>query len=227
MSAASLSRAHSWRAPQDSVWSTTRSISTRTKRSTKPGRCASSHCFSTGRNCARTTSSMLGPLRAMALDRFAATVCSRVLTEAAAAAAAAGARSERSRSTGGPASWARRSSARKLISGVGDDGWSGRRLLPAVCQPLRLVSSRMVTDQVMAQVLSGRFAFGATIAVLDKDVSLGLAEAAALDVPMWGLEQAARLWRFAASQGHGGEDLTSLARIIEGWAGAAIRSRDS
>ena len=83
----------------------------------------------------------------------------------------------------------------------------------------------MVTDQVMGQVLSGRFAFGATIAVLDKDVTLGLAEAAALDVPMWGLEQAARLWRFAASQGHGGEDLTTLARIIEGWAEAEIRGR--
>jgi 3-hydroxyisobutyrate dehydrogenase len=60
---------------------------------------------------------------------------------------------------------------------------------------------------------------------VDKDVTLGLAEAAALDVPMWGLEQAARVWRFAASQGAGGEDITALARIMERWAGAELRSR--
>ena len=71
---------------------------------------------------------------------------------------------------------------------------------------------------------SRRFAFGATIAVVDKDVMLGLAEAAALDVPMWGLEQAARVWRFAASQGAGGDDISELARVMERWAGAEIRS---
>jgi 3-hydroxyisobutyrate dehydrogenase len=83
----------------------------------------------------------------------------------------------------------------------------------------------MVTEQVVAEVLSRRFSFGATISVVDKDVTLGLAEAAALDVPMWGLEQAARVWRFAASQGAGGEDITALARIMERWAGAELRSR--
>ena len=30
------------------------------------------------------------------------------------------------------------------------------------------------------------------------------------DVPMWGIEQAARLWRFAASQGKGGADLAEF-----------------
>jgi 3-hydroxyisobutyrate dehydrogenase len=83
----------------------------------------------------------------------------------------------------------------------------------------------MVTEQVVAEVLSRRFSFGAAISVVDKDVTLGLAEAAALDVPMWGLEQAARVWRFAASQGAGGEDITALARIMERWAGAELRSR--
>ena len=84
----------------------------------------------------------------------------------------------------------------------------------------------MVSEHIMAQVLSRRFAFGATIAVVDKDVSLGLAEAAALDVPMWGLEQAARVWRFAASQGAGADDISELARVMERWAGAEIRSAD-
>jgi 3-hydroxyisobutyrate dehydrogenase-like beta-hydroxyacid dehydrogenase len=81
----------------------------------------------------------------------------------------------------------------------------------------------MATERVLEEVLSGRFAFGAALSVLDKDVRLGLAEAAALDVPMWTLEQAARVWRFAATQGAGAEDLTSIARFMEGWARAEIR----
>ncbi|MDO9711374.1 NAD(P)-dependent oxidoreductase [Paracraurococcus lichenis] len=81
------------------------------------------------------------------------------------------------------------------------------------------------SEALMPKVLSGAFGFGATIAVVDKDVSLGLEEAKAQDVPMWGIEQAARLWRFAASQGKGGDDIAELVRIMEGWAGAEIRSR--
>jgi 3-hydroxyisobutyrate dehydrogenase len=80
-------------------------------------------------------------------------------------------------------------------------------------------------DAIMPRVLSGAFGFGATIDVVDKDVALGLEEARSLGVPMWGIEQAARLWRFAASQGAGGDDISELVRIMEGWAGAEIRSR--
>ena len=83
----------------------------------------------------------------------------------------------------------------------------------------------VATERVLEEVLSGRFAFGAALSVLDKDVTLGLAEAAALDVPMWALEQAARVWRFAATQGAGADDLTTIARFMERWAGAEIRRR--
>lgn len=82
----------------------------------------------------------------------------------------------------------------------------------------------MVTEQVMQQVLSGRFAFGAALSILDKDMTHGLEEAAALGVPMWVLEQAARLWRFAATQGDPKADITTLAKLLEGWGGAPIRS---
>jgi 3-hydroxyisobutyrate dehydrogenase len=81
----------------------------------------------------------------------------------------------------------------------------------------------MATERVLEEVLSGRFAFGAALSVLDKDVRLGLVEAAALNVPMWTLEQAARIWRFAATQGAGAEDLTVIASFIEGRARAEIR----
>jgi 3-hydroxyisobutyrate dehydrogenase len=85
----------------------------------------------------------------------------------------------------------------------------------------------MATERVLEEVLSGRFSFGAALSVLDKDVRLGLAEATALDVPMWTLEQAARVWRFAAIQGAGAEDLTVVARFMEDWVRAKIRRPDA
>lgn len=81
------------------------------------------------------------------------------------------------------------------------------------------------SEVILPKVLSGEFGFGAAIAVVDKDVQLGLEAAKSLDVPMWAIEQAARVWRFAAGQGKGGEDIAELARMMEGWAGAEIRSR--
>jgi 3-hydroxyisobutyrate dehydrogenase len=82
-----------------------------------------------------------------------------------------------------------------------------------------------VSEQVMQCILSRRFGYGATIDVLDKDVSLGLEEAKRLNVPMWGLEQTSRLWRFAASQGAGSRDMSELATFMEAWAGAEICGR--
>lgn len=82
-----------------------------------------------------------------------------------------------------------------------------------------------VSEQVMQCILSRRFGYGATIDVLDKDVSLGLEEAKRLNVPMWGLEQTSRLWRFAASQGAGSRDMSELATFMEAWVGAEICGR--
>jgi 3-hydroxyisobutyrate dehydrogenase-like beta-hydroxyacid dehydrogenase len=83
----------------------------------------------------------------------------------------------------------------------------------------------LVTEQMMEQVVSGRFAFGGALALLDKDARLGLAEATALNVPMWTLEQAARVWRFAMTQGHGDQDVTAIARVMESWAGVEVRRK--
>ena len=81
-----------------------------------------------------------------------------------------------------------------------------------------------VGDGFMPKVLSGSFDFGAAISIVDKDVMLGLDEAKALGVPMWAVEQAARVWRFAASQGMAGEDVSRLASLLEGWGGTPIRA---
>jgi 3-hydroxyisobutyrate dehydrogenase len=82
-----------------------------------------------------------------------------------------------------------------------------------------------VSSDMLPAVLSGRFGFGAAISVIDKDVTLGLEEARAQGVPMWVIEQAARVWRFAATQGMAQADISEVAKLMEGWAGAEIRSR--
>lgn len=66
----------------------------------------------------------------------------------------------------------------------------------------------MVTEQIMERVLNGKFAFGG-----------------GLNMPMWAIEQAARVWRFAMTQGGGAEDVTAIARVMESWAGVEIRRR--
>jgi 3-hydroxyisobutyrate dehydrogenase-like beta-hydroxyacid dehydrogenase len=83
----------------------------------------------------------------------------------------------------------------------------------------------MVSAEIVPRsVLTGTFDFGASVAIMEKDVSLGLAEASRLSVPMWTLEQSARLWRFAMTQGRTAEDLTALIQVMEGWAGVSVRS---
>lgn len=89
--------------------------------------------------------------------------------------------------------------------------------------------SWVTTDIVPRAVLPGTFDFGAATSILAKDVSLGIAEAQALSVPMWALEQSARLWQFAVAQGHANDDMTRLLTMIASWAGvpeAELVSRD-
>jgi len=80
------------------------------------------------------------------------------------------------------------------------------------------------TDMLPRSVLTGSFDFGAAISIMEKDVSLGLDEAARLSVPMWTLEQSARLWRFAMTQGRAADDITALIKVMEEWAGVTVRS---
>ena len=82
-----------------------------------------------------------------------------------------------------------------------------------------------VTENYIPQsVLPGSFDYGARLAIMYKDVLLGLREAEDLGVPMWAQETVGQLWRFAMTQGRGEDDFTSLIRMMEGWAGAEVRS---
>ena len=80
-------------------------------------------------------------------------------------------------------------------------------------------------DKVPKAVLPGTFDYGAKLSTMAKDVALGLKEAEVLGVPMWVHETVGQLWRFGMTQGLGETDLTSLIRILEGWAGVEVRSR--
>jgi hypothetical protein len=42
---------------------------------------------------------------------------------------------------------------------------------------------------------------------------------------MWVHETVGTLWRFGEQQGLGQADLTSLIKVLEGWAGVEVRSR--
>jgi 3-hydroxyisobutyrate dehydrogenase len=74
-------------------------------------------------------------------------------------------------------------------------------------------------------VLTGSFNHGASLETMLKDVTLGLAEAEALGVPMLVHQQQGTLWRLAQQQGLGGQDFTALIKLLEGWAGVEVRSR--
>ena len=80
-------------------------------------------------------------------------------------------------------------------------------------------SSRVTTDIIPRNVLPGSFDFGAATSIVAKDVALGVAEAQALGVPMWTLEQTARLWQFAVALGHGTSDITTMLPLLAEWAG--------
>jgi 3-hydroxyisobutyrate dehydrogenase len=79
--------------------------------------------------------------------------------------------------------------------------------------------------KIPKSVLPGSFDYGASLTTMLKDVDLGLAEATALGVPMLVHQQVGTLWRLAEQQGLGPQDFTALIKMMEGWAGAEVRSR--
>lgn len=81
------------------------------------------------------------------------------------------------------------------------------------------------TDKIPKAILPRTFDYGASIRTIHKDVSLGLKEAEALQVPMWMGQAMRQLWEFAITQGGADLDFTSLIRYMEAWAGAEVRGR--
>jgi 3-hydroxyisobutyrate dehydrogenase-like beta-hydroxyacid dehydrogenase len=80
-------------------------------------------------------------------------------------------------------------------------------------------------DILARSALTGSFDFGARLAIVDKDVALGLSEAEALDVPTAVIAQAGKVWRHAATDGRGEDDFSSIIKVIEERGGAVVRAR--
>jgi 3-hydroxyisobutyrate dehydrogenase len=85
--------------------------------------------------------------------------------------------------------------------------------------------SGVMEENVPKAVLTGSFDFGARLSVPYKDLTLGLAEADALNVPMWVGETVRQVWRFALTQGMGDQDYSALIKLMEGWADTEVRGR--
>jgi 3-hydroxyisobutyrate dehydrogenase-like beta-hydroxyacid dehydrogenase len=98
---------------------------------------------------------------------------------------------------------------------------------PAVALDVINVSSGRNTatmDKFPRQVLTGAFDHGFTTAMMLKDVKLFDELAEELGAPTFVSPAVLALWRFAAAQGLGPRDLTTIAQIFEGWTGVPIRS---
>ena len=68
-------------------------------------------------------------------------------------------------------------------------------------------------------VLPRSFDFGATIDILMKDVDLAIQQGEALGVPMWVCQAARLVYRHAVMAGRGGDDLSTMVRVVEQGAG--------
>lgn len=68
-------------------------------------------------------------------------------------------------------------------------------------------------------VLPRTFQFGATLDILMKDVDLAIQQGEALGVPMWVCQAARLVYKHAVMAGRGGDDLSTLVRIVEEDAG--------
>jgi 3-hydroxyisobutyrate dehydrogenase len=79
-------------------------------------------------------------------------------------------------------------------------------------------------EKIPRSVLSGAFPLGFSTELLLKDVSLGIAEAEKLGVPLWMTHAARDFLAFAVTQGDGQKDYSATIRHFEAWAGTTLRS---
>ncbi len=83
--------------------------------------------------------------------------------------------------------------------------------------------SAAASDILARSALPGTFDFGAHLSIVEKDVHLGLDEAAALGVPVEVMQAAAAIWDRAAKEGRGKEDFSAIIKLIEERGGAEVR----
>ncbi|SAK53547.1 3-hydroxyisobutyrate dehydrogenase [Caballeronia hypogeia] len=94
----------------------------------------------------------------------------------------------------------------------------------AMIEVIRSSTGNSAAADILARfAICGAFDFGAHISIVAKDVELAIDEAKALDVPVPVLNEARSLWHDAIEQGLGGDDFTSILKIVEARGGATVR----
>jgi 3-hydroxyisobutyrate dehydrogenase-like beta-hydroxyacid dehydrogenase len=81
-------------------------------------------------------------------------------------------------------------------------------------------------DKFPKSILPGTFDFGFATGLLYKDLRLCLEEAEALGVQMWVAQAVRQLWHMAYTQIGPDKDFTTLAQVVERWAGVEVRSKN-
>jgi 3-hydroxyisobutyrate dehydrogenase-like beta-hydroxyacid dehydrogenase len=98
---------------------------------------------------------------------------------------------------------------------------------PALALDILNVSSgrnSATEDKFPRYVITGRFDYGFATQLMLKDVGLFEEMARDLAVPAFVATAVANIWRFAVIQGFGPDDCTTIARMLEQWAGVEIRA---
>jgi 3-hydroxyisobutyrate dehydrogenase len=80
-------------------------------------------------------------------------------------------------------------------------------------------------SKMLVRAVSGQFNYGAALAIIEKDMALGLDEANLMEVTMPTIERARDVWRAAYEAGHDREDFTSILKLVEESNGTRVRSR--
>ncbi|ABB11328.1 NAD(P)-dependent oxidoreductase [Burkholderia lata] len=79
-------------------------------------------------------------------------------------------------------------------------------------------------SKMLSRAVAGRFDYGAAVAIIDKDMSLGFDAARLLDIAAPTIERARDVWHAAYEAGRGKDDFTSILTFVAEQGGTQVRS---
>ncbi|MEB2486007.1 NAD(P)-dependent oxidoreductase [Burkholderia multivorans] len=80
-------------------------------------------------------------------------------------------------------------------------------------------------SKMLSRAVSGRFDYGAALAIIEKDMSLGFDEARLLNIATPAIDRARDVWHAAYEAGRGTEDFTSILTFVAEQGGTRVRGR--
>ncbi|PRD78257.1 NAD(P)-dependent oxidoreductase [Burkholderia multivorans] len=80
-------------------------------------------------------------------------------------------------------------------------------------------------SKMLSRAVSGRFDYGAALAIIEKDMSLGFDEARLLNIATPTIDRARDVWHAAYEAGRGTEDFTSILTFVAEQGGTRVRGR--